>query len=220
MNMALKEPRLHDQATFDVAFDALLALDPRLRPLADLTGRPALRRRVPGFEGLTAVVVAQQLSVAAARAIQKKLESAFGGPPGPEALLNADAADLRAAGLSAPKIRTLKGIAAKLVSGEVDLAQVEGMEADAAADYLTRLPGIGTWTADIYLLFCLGRGDAFPHGDLALQVAAGDAFGLPGRASPGGLQAIAEDWRPFRGVAAHLLWAYYGARRARLGAPA
>lgn len=220
MGMALSEPQLQDQATFDAAFDALLALDPRLRPLADLTGRPALRRRAPGFEGLTAVVVAQQLSVAAARSIQKKLEAAFGGPPGPEALLAMEVSNLRAAGLSAPKIRTLKGIAAALVSGEVDLARVAHMEADAAADYLTRLPGIGTWTADIYLLFCLGRGDAFPHGDLALQVAVGDAFGLPGRATAAGLQAIADDWRPLRGVAAHLLWAYYGARRARLGAPA
>ena len=220
MSRTHAEPQLHDQATFDAAFDELLALDPRLAPLATLAGRPALRRRPPGFEGLTAVVVAQQLSVAAARSIQRKLEDAFDGPPGPQALLAADAAHLRAAGLSAPKIRTLKGIAAALVSGAVDLAHVEGMEADAAAEYLTRLPGIGTWTADIYLLFCLGRGDAFPHGDLALQVAVGDAFGLPGRASAVGLQAIAEDWRPFRGVAAHLLWAYYGARRARLGAPA
>lgn len=220
MPNALTEPLLQDQATFDAAFDALLELDPRLKPLADLTGRPALRCRAPGFEGLTAVVVAQQLSVAAARSIQKKLEHAFGGPPGPEALLAADASHLRAAGLSAPKIRTLKGIAAALVSGEVDLARVAHMEADAAADYLTRLPGIGTWTADIYLLFCLGRGDAFPHGDLALQVAAGDAFGLPGRATAAGLHAIADDWRPLRGVAAHLLWAYYGVRRARLGAPA
>ncbi len=220
MNMALTEPQLHDQATFDTAFDALLVLDPRLQPLADLTGRPTLRRRAPGFEGLTAVVVAQQLSVAAARSIQKKLEAAFDGPPTPAALLAAGDGDLRAAGLSAPKIRTLKGIAASLVSGAVDLAQVAHMEADAAAAYLTRLPGIGTWTADIYLLFCLGRGDAFPHGDLALQVAAGEGLGLPGRASAVGLQAIAEDWRPFRGVAAHLLWAYYGVRRARLGAPA
>lgn len=220
MKTAHKEPQLQDQAIFDAAFDTLLDLDPRLKPMADLTGRPTLRRRAPGFEGLTAVVVAQQLSVAAARSIQKKLEAAFRGPPGPAALLAAEDTALRAAGLSAPKIRTLKGIAAALVSGAVDLAHVEGMEADAAADYLTRLPGIGIWTADIYLLFCLGRGDAFPHGDLALQVAAGDAFGLPGRATAVGLQAIAEDWRPFRGVAAHLLWAYYGARRARSGAPA
>lgn len=215
---AFAEPVLDSQAVFDRAMDDLLTLDPRLRPVFAAGGRPALRRRPPGFAGLSAVVVAQQLSVAAARAIQARLEAAL-GPLTPPALLAADAGVLRAAGLSAPKIRTLTGIAQALVSGTVDLAHVEGLEADAAATYLTGLPGIGLWTADIYLLFCLGRGDAFPHGDLALQVAAGEAFGLPGRASAQGLKAIAEDWRPFRGVAAQLLWAYYGVRRARIGTP-
>lgn len=215
----LPEPRLHDQAAFEAALDHLLTLDERLHPLVELAGRPALRRRAPGFSGLVAIVIAQQLSVAAARSIQARLDATLGGDATPEGILAADPAALKAAGLSAPKIRTLTGIANSLVSREVDLAHVEAMEADAAAAYLTKLPGIGLWTADIYLLFCLGRGDAFPHGDLALQVAAGDAFGLPGRASPHGLAAIAEDWRPYRGVAAQLLWAYYGARRARIGVP-
>lgn len=214
------EPRLHDQASFDTALDHLLTLDERLHPIVAIAGRPRLRRRAPGFAGLVAIVIAQQLSVAAARSIQAKLEGLMGGEPTPDAILAAEPAALKGAGLSAPKIRTLTGIARALAAGEVDLGHVEGMEADAAAGYLTRLPGIGLWTADIYLLFCLGRGDAFPHGDLALQVAAGDAFGLPGRASPHGLVAIAEDWRPCRGVAAQLLWAYYGARRARAGLPA
>ncbi len=210
---------LADQAVFDAALAALLALDDRLPPLAEAAGPLTLRRRAPDFAGLTGVVVAQQLSVAAARAISARLEVALGGPPTVTALLAADPSALRAAGLSAPKIRTLTGIARALEAGTVDLAVVQTLEADAAAAYLTRLPGIGLWTADIYLLFCLGRSDAFPHGDLALQVAAGEAFGLPGRASAMGLAAIAEDWRPYRGVAAQLLWAYYGARRARLGAP-
>lgn len=217
---AVKEPILTDQSVFERAFDELLALDDRLPPLVAVSGRPALRRRAPGFAGLAAVVVAQQLSVAAARTISARLEALTGGPPTVEAILAAAPEALRAAGLSAPKIRTLTGIAAALAEGRVDLAAVEHMPADAAADYLTRLPGIGVWTADIYLLFCLGRGDAFPHGDLALQVAAGDALGVGGRLTPIGLKAVAEDWRPLRGVAAHLLWAYYGARRARAGAPA
>jgi len=214
-----REVHLADQAAFDRALAALLTLDDRLPPLAALTGPLTLLRRAPDFAGLTAVVVAQQLSVAAARAISARLDTALGGPPTVETLLAADVASLRAAGLSAGKVRTLTGIARALADGTVDLAAVETMEADAAAAYLTRLPGIGLWTADIYLLFCLGRSDAFPHGDLALQVAAGDAFGLPGRATAMGLAAIAEDWRPYRGVAAQLLWAYYGVRRARLGAP-
>lgn len=216
----MKEPVLHDQAGFERALDQLLGLDRRLEALVAEAGRPALRRRAPGFEGLAAIVVAQQLSVAAARTITGRLQAALGGAIAPPPLLAAPVEALRAAGLSAPKIRTLTGIAAALTAGDVDLAKVDGMTADAAADYLTRLPGVGKWTADIYLLFCLGRADAFPDGDLALKVAAGEAFGLPGRCSDLGLAAIAEDWRPLRGVAAHLLWAYYGARRARLGAPA
>ncbi len=214
------EVHLSDQATFEAALDRLLALDDRLHALVAEAGRPPLRRRAPDFAGLVNIIIAQQLSVAAARAISARTEQVLGGPPTVEALLNASPETLKAGGLSAPKIRTLTRIARALADGVVDLAHVEAMEADAAADYLTRLPGIGRWTADIYLLFCLGRSDAFPEGDLALQVAAADAFGLPGRASALGLKAIAEDWRPYRGVAAHLLWAYYGARRARLGAPA
>ncbi len=216
----MHEPVLTDQPAFERALDALLALDERLAPIVEAAGRPALRRRAPGFAGLAAIVVAQQLSVAAARSITARLEATLGGTLDPEALARASVEDLRKAGLSAPKIRTLTGIASALAEGVVDLGKVEHMEADAAATYLTRLPGVGKWTADIYLLFCLGRADAFAEGDLALQVAAGDALGLGSRCTPLGLHAIAEDWRPLRGVAAHLLWAYYGARRARLGAPA
>lgn len=215
-----REPHLADQEIFNSALDALIDADARLRPLVAVTGRPALRRRAPGFAGLSAVVVAQQLSVAAARSISARLEALLGGAPTVEALLAASPEALRAAGLSAGKVRTLTGIARAIAEGDVDLARVEAMAADEAAAYLTRLPGIGLWTADIYLLFCLGRGDAFPEGDLALQVAAGDALDLGGRCTAIGLKAIAEDWRPWRGVAAHLLWAYYGVKRARLGAPA
>ncbi|MEP9351451.1 DNA-3-methyladenine glycosylase 2 family protein [Xanthobacter sp. KR7-225] len=216
----MREPILTDQPAFERALDALIARDERLPALVAAAGRPTLRRRPPGFAGLAAIVVAQQLSVAAARAITARLEAELGGAIAPERLLAAPEEALRAAGLSAPKIRTLTGIAGALAAGAVDLAHVDTLPADAAAAYLTRLPGVGVWTADIYLLFCLGRADAFPVGDLALKVAAGEAFGLPGRCSDLGLAAIAEDWRPLRGVAAHLLWAYYGARRARLGAPA
>lgn len=213
------EPRLEDQAAFDAALDRLLAADERLHPLVAEAGRPALRRRAPGFAGLAAVVIAQQLSVSAARAIEGRVVATLGGGLDADALLRAAPIALRAAGLSAAKVRTLTAIAQALDDGIVDLSAVDAMEADAAAAYLTRLPGIGMWTADIYLLFCQGRADAFPPGDLALQVAAGEAFGLPGRASAQGLAAIAEDWRPLRGVAAHLLWAFYGARRKRTGAP-
>ncbi|WP_238122713.1 MULTISPECIES: DNA-3-methyladenine glycosylase family protein [unclassified Xanthobacter] len=211
---------LQDQAGFEAAFAALLRLDPRLVPLAARTGCPALRRRPPGFEGLVAIVVAQQLSVAAARAIAARLEQALGGPASRDRLRAAAPEQLRAAGLSTPKIRTLKGIVQMLDAGAVDLCGLHALPMEAATHQLMRLPGIGRWSADLYLLFCLGRADAFPAGDLALQVALGDGFALGGRCTQEGLLAIAEDWRPLRGVAAHLLWAYYAVRRSRLGAPA
>ena len=114
----------------------------------------------------------------------------------------------------------LTALAQAVEAGEVDFAMIDSLPAEAAVAELVRLPGIGRWTADLYLLFCLGRADAFPSGDLALQVALGEGFDLGGRCTERGLLAIAEDWRPLRGVAAHLLWAYYGLRRARAGVPA
>ncbi|MFH3479042.1 MULTISPECIES: DNA-3-methyladenine glycosylase [unclassified Xanthobacter] len=213
-------PLLPDQAAFEAAFADLLALDERLKPLARLTGTPRLRRRPAGFAGLCAMVVAQQLSVAAARAIWTRLEAALNGEVTPATFLALGPERLRQAGLSAPKIRTLTGLAQAVGTGRVGLDHLSSLALEEAADELVRLPGVGRWTAELYLLFCLGRADAFPAGDLALQVALGEGFDLGGRCTELGLRAIAEDWRPLRGVAAHLLWAYYGARRARAGVPA
>lgn len=211
----MREPALTDQAAFDRALDRLLRRDRALRPLFAATGRPALRRRDPGFAGLVHVVVAQQVSAAAARAISARLEAMLGGPPQAAALLVAAAdGSLRAAGISAPKIRSLTAIAAAVADGAIDLDGLAALDADAAAARLVALPGVGPWTAAIYLLFCLGRGDAFPAGDLALQVAAGEGLGDGSRLSAAALEARAEAWRPLRGVAAHLLWAYHHACRA------
>ena len=217
----MREPRLTDQPAFDRALDRLLKRDPALRPLFAATGRPALRRREPGLAGLVHVVIAQQVSTASARAISTRLEAMLGGPP--QALaLRAAAADgtLRAAGISAPKIRTLAALGEAVADGAVDLDALAGMEADAAAARLTALRGVGPWTAAIYLLFCLGRGDAFPVGDLALQVAAGEGLGDGTRLTAAALADRAEAWRPLRGVAAHLLWAYHHACRATSATPA
>lgn len=211
----MRESRLIDQPTFDRAFDRLVTRDPRLGPLAARAGRPMLRRRQPGLAGLIHVVIAQQVSAAAARAISARVDALWPGMPEPAALLAASMdGRLRAAGVSAPKIRALAGIAAALEAGRVDLDALAGLDADAAAASLTAMPGIGPWSAAIYLLFCLGRGDAFPAGDLALQVAAGEGLGAGARLSPAELLALAEPWRPLRGVAAHLLWAYHHACRA------
>ena len=128
--------------------------------------------------------------------------------------------ELARLGLSRPKIKTLKAISAAIAKGAIDLEALAGMEADEAHAALTALHGIGPWTADIYLLFCLGHADAWPAGDLALQEAARLAFGLKRRPTGRDMVKLAEEWRPWRGVAAHMLWNYYRAIKRRDPVPA
>ena len=210
---------LRTDADLRQALKRLVKADPRLQPVLHKAGVPTLRRRAAGFPGLCAIVVSQQLSTSSARAIWGRLEAAF-DPFHHDAVRLARAPRLARVGLSAPKIKTLKAIGAALSNGVIDLDAVGRMEADDAHNALVALHGIGPWTADIYLLFCLGHADAWPAGDLALQEAVRIAFGLKTRPSTKELIAIAETWRPWRGVAAHLLWAYYAAVKRRDPAPA
>jgi DNA-3-methyladenine glycosylase II len=197
---------------------ALVAADPRLAGLHALTGPLPLRRRPGGFAGLASIVVSQQLSTASAAAIWARLSGAF-VPFDHAAVRRARRLKLQRLGLSAPKIRTLKAVAAAIDGGAIDFDRLPLMAADDAHATLTALHGIGPWTADIYLLFCLGHADAWPAGDLALQEAARSAFGLRTRPSAKTMVPLAEPWRPWRGVAARLLWAYYRAAKGREGAP-
>jgi DNA-3-methyladenine glycosylase II len=210
---------LHTDADLHKALMQLTKADPRLQPLLEKAGRPSLRRRPAGFPGLCAIVVSQQLSTSSARAIWGRLEAAF-DPFHHDEIRRARAPKLARLGLSAPKIRTLKAIGAAVSKGVIDLEVVGQMEADDAHNALVALHGIGPWTADIYLLFCLGHADAWPAGDLALQEAARIAFGLKARPSTKETVVLAEAWRPWRGVAAHLLWAYYAAVKRRDPVPA
>jgi DNA-3-methyladenine glycosylase II len=196
----------------------LAKADRRLRPIIRQAGDFGLRRRPPGFTGLARIIVGQQLSVASASAIWRRLEAAFPEMT-PEAFRRARDPRFRKAGVSAPKIRTLRAIAAACSDG-LDLEGLAELPAEEAHARLRTVSGIGPWTADIYLLFCLGHPDIFPVGDLALRNAVADAFGLPPPVDPKELAGIAEPWSPWRSVAAHLFWAYYGARRARVVAPA
>ena len=210
---------LHSDADLHKALKRLIKADPRLAPLLQKAGAPKLRRRPAGFPGLCAIVVSQQLSTHSARAIWGRLESAF-DPFHHDALRRARAPKLARLGLSKPKIKTLKAIGTAVAKGMIDLDALSQMEADDAHTALIALHGIGPWTADIYLLFCLGHADAFPAGDLALQEAARIGFGLKARPDAKAMLALAEIWRPWRGVAAHLLWAYYAAIKRRDPAPA
>jgi DNA-3-methyladenine glycosylase II len=209
---------INTEADLKVATRALIALDPSLAPILAIAGPPPLRRRDGGFAGLASIVVSQQLSTASAAAIWGRL-AAMLDPPDATAFLRVRAPRLKRAGLSAAKIRTLKSIASALKSGTLDLAALTDRPADEAHATLTALHGIGPWTADIYLLFCLGHPDAWPAGDLALQEAARLAFALKARPSAREMLPLAEPWRPWRGVAARMLWSYYRAVKGRDAAP-
>lgn len=190
-----------------------------LRRVHDITGDPPLRRRPAGFEGLARIIVGQQLSTASAAAIWSRLETAV-SPLGAEAILAASDETLRGAGLSTPKIRTLRNVARAVAEGELAIETLAAHADEAIHEQLTRVSGIGPWTADIFIMFCLGRRDAFAAGDLALQVAAQGALDLASRPNAAELLELAERWRPWRGVAARLLWAYHPIlKNRRSGAP-
>ena len=197
---------------------ALRRLDPVMDRIVAGGAEPPLRKREPGLAGLVSIIVSQQLSTSSAAAIWKRLQAAL---PALSAHDLATATDetLRGAGLSAPKIRTLRAIGEALEAGTLPLDRLHELGADEAHTLMTAVRGIGPWTADIYLLFCLGHPDAFPAGDLALQEVARIAYDLQGRPSPAALADLAERWRPWRGVAAKALWAFYAQVKSREGAP-
>lgn len=178
-----------------------------MRQVHDVVGLPPMRLREPGFEGLARIIVGQQVSVASANAIWSRFETTVQPMTTERLRLMSDEA-LQGAGLSRPKIRTFRAIA-NAVPGELDFARLTAFTDEDVHAALTSISGIGPWTADVYLLFCLGRADAFAAGDLALQVAAQHAFQLDRRPAPMELAEMAETWRPWRGVAARLLWTYY-----------
>jgi DNA-3-methyladenine glycosylase II len=197
---------------------ALGRLDPVMAGLVAGGAVPRLRKREPGLAGLVSIIVSQQLSVASAAAIWGRVAAAL-PQMSPAAIDGMSDEDLKAVGLSGPKIRTVRAIAAAVGGGALPLDGLHSMPADEAHRAMVAVHGIGPWTADIYLLFCLGHPDAFPAGDLALQEAARLAYDLAGRPNPAALNELAERWRPWRGVAAKVLWAYYGQVKAREGAP-
>jgi DNA-3-methyladenine glycosylase II len=207
---------IHTEIDLDRGIAALIGLDPRWAPIVERTGRPPLRRREGGFAGLAQIVVSQQVSVASAAAIHGRLV-AIGDPFDHRSVVRARRDRLVRVGLSGAKIKTLKAIAKAIDRGGINLAALAAMPADDAHAALVALHGIGPWTADIYLLACIGHADAWPAGDLALQEAARLAFGLRKRPTTKEMGPLAEKWRPYRAVAARLLWSYYRVMKQREG---
>lgn len=185
---------------------------PHMRKVLTLTGQPPLRRRENGFAGLARIIVGQQLSIASAGAIWARFEKSV-KPLDAATLLRKREATLRRCGLSAGKIRTLRTIAEAIAKEGLDLHALAAAEEAVIRERLTALKGVGPWTADIYLMFCLGRADAWAPGDLALRYAVADATGREAIPDFTEMETIAEVWRPWRGVAARALWAFYAIRR-------
>jgi DNA-3-methyladenine glycosylase II len=189
----------------------LASAEPRFAHAIALTGPLPLRRRDDGFAALLDAIVSQQVSVASADAIWARLEAA--GLTDPVAMATASDDALRAAGLSRQKARYGRALAA----AGIDFAALRTAPTDVVIATLVAVPGIGTWTAEIYAMFALGRADVFAPGDLALQEAARALFGLEARPSEKALRAMAEAWSPWRSVAARILWAYYHVAKNREG---
>jgi DNA-3-methyladenine glycosylase II len=197
--------------------DALCAADPRLDQVRAAAGEVPLRRSEPGFTSLISIVISQQVSRASADAIFGRLVSLV-DPLTPEALLAAGDGLFREAGLSRPKQRAVLAVS-KAVLGGLDLGGLCDLDAEAAISAMTAVPGIGLWTAEVYLLSAAGHPDVFPARDVALQTAVGHALGIDPRPGEKALVKIAESWSPHRGVASRLFWAYYRQIKGREGAP-
>ncbi|MDV3257734.1 MAG: DNA-3-methyladenine glycosylase 2 family protein [Sphingomonas sp.] len=199
--------------TVETLKDSLEALAQREAAFAQVLeqlGHPEPRCSEPGVETLLRTIVGQQVSVQAARSMWAKLVAKLGQPIDLALLLRSSDEDLREAGLSRQKAGYARSLAGLVQSGELDLDRLPADDEEAIAQ-LTRIKGIGRWSAEIYLLFAEGRRDIWPAGDLAVQIEIGKLMGLDERPSEKQLRAIAERWRPHRGAAAVLAWHSYNA---------
>jgi DNA-3-methyladenine glycosylase II len=194
--------------SLNTSLDALAAVEARFARVIEVHGRPEPRKSEPGVETLLRTIVGQQVSVAAARSMWAKLVARFGEPVDLAALLAATDEELREAGLSRQKASYARSCAGLVLAGELDL---ENLPADdeEAIHLLTRIKGIGRWSAEIYLLFAEGRSDVFPAGDLAVVNELGRLMGRKRKLTEKRLRELAEKWRPYRGAAAVLAWHSY-----------
>jgi DNA-3-methyladenine glycosylase II len=209
--MSMEERIITDTAAIAEGTAHLARACPRMAYAISLVDEVPLRCRDDGFEALLGAIVSQQVSVAAAAAILGRMRAA--GFVTPQSIALSDEESLRAAGLSRQKVRYLRALA----EADLDYAGLRHMPTETVITTLTEVPGIGIWTAEIYAMFSLGRADVFAPGDLALQEAARLLYDLPERPKPAALRVMAEDWAPWRAVAARVLWAYYRVAKDREG---
>lgn len=200
----MKMETLETQEELKAHIHALIEIEPRFAPVYEQVGVPSLRRNEGGFAALLRAIVGQQLSVAAASSIWQRLVDA--DLITPKTLIQADDEDLRAQGLSRQKIRYVRS----LVDHDIDYQALTTMSNGEVIDTLTAVTGIGRWTAEMYLLFSLGRADILAVDDLAIRVAAMALLELPERPTPKQLKVATQSWSPYLSAASLLLWAYYG----------
>jgi DNA-3-methyladenine glycosylase II len=192
------------------SIDAIAALEPGFARAIGQVGYPEPRVRVQGYETLLRTIVGQQVSVAAAAAVWRRLEAELGEGCAPEILLSRDFDALRACGLSRQKQGYARSLAELVTAGTLDLRALP-QDDEAAIAQLVRIKGIGRWSAEIYLLFAEGRPDIWPAGDLAVQIAVGRMLGMAERPAEKLTREVAERWRPHRGAAAIMAWHHYNA---------
>jgi DNA-3-methyladenine glycosylase II len=201
------------EADLPAVVAVLAARDPGLATIADRFGTPPLWAREPGFATLVHLILEQQVSLASAKAAFDRLVAAT-DPLTPAALLALDDAQLLEIGFSRQKTRYARALATAVAAGDLRLDTLPDLDDGEVDRRLTALPGIGPWTATIYRLMVLLRPDAWPVGDIALAQALAETRGLPARPSPDEMLDLAEGWRPWRAVAARLLWHHYLSVRA------
>ncbi len=203
-----------DETSFAAAVADLTADDPDLAAIVDRHGRPSFWAREPGLATLVLLILEQQVSLASARAAYDRLVGRLGGLT-TEGILRSTDEELRGDGFSRQKARYVRALAGAIEAGSLDLDAVALLDDEAARVALVALPGIGPWTAEVYLLSALRRPDTWPIGDIALQEGARRARRLEARPSPHELELIGEAWRPHRATAARLLWHLYLSDRTR-----
>ncbi len=209
-----ESPPISKPATIVTAADVargvefLIGIEPRFEAVVATHGAPSARRAENNLASLLQVIVEQLISLQASDAIWRRIKSSL-HPLSPDTILAMDHDGLRKLGLTNAKTRSFQAIASAAHRGELNFDSLAEMPDPDVLKKLTSFPGIGPWTADIYLLSALGRADAFPAGDLALQISAQNLFALDERPTSRAFLAMAEIWRPWRSVAARLLWSHY-----------
>ena len=201
-------PTLLTQETFRKAVLHLSGVDRDLARVVSRFGHPPLRKRKPGFSTLVLIILEQQVSLASARATFERLKDSC-NPLTPERFLELPDPKLKSVGFSRQKSLYCRELSKAILRGNLELAKLSKLDDPEAKVRLLRMKGVGNWTADIYLMTAMMRPDIWPSGDLALATATQEVKGLPSRPRPEELDEIAKPWRPWRTVAARILWHHY-----------